>query len=184
VSERRSAAVVLAIISRSPNGVIFVERAAHLRSHPGQIGLPGGTADRSDGGDLQRTALREMEEEVGVTPDRVEFVWTLPRVWPRVTPFDVMPYVAIVAPGPLRIDPSETAAVFTVPLSVLVDELREGTIEYGAVTIETTLLDYDGRRIWGLTGRVLRTFVDAWNAPGSDMRAIIEQRLQAPRRDG
>jgi 8-oxo-dGTP pyrophosphatase MutT (NUDIX family) len=177
VTERRKAAVVLAIISQPPHGVIFVERAAHLRSHPGQIGLPGGAIDPQDGGDLWRTALREMEEEVGVSPVRVEHVWTFPTVRPRVTPFDVTPYVAIVAPGPLRIDPSETAAVFTVPLGTIVSELRDDTIDYASIRIETTLLDYEGRRIWGLTGRVLRMFVDAWNQGDGQIRGALERRL-------
>jgi 8-oxo-dGTP pyrophosphatase MutT (NUDIX family) len=179
VNLRRKAAVVLAIIAQPPYGIIFVERAAHLRSHPGQIGLPGGTEDAMDGGDLHRTALREMEEEVGVASDRVEFVWTLPQLHPRVTPFEVTPFVAVVDPGPLRIDPSETAAVFTVPLASLVEDLREGTIEWGNATIPTTLLHYEGRQIWGLTGRVLRTFVDLWNEESSEMRALIEGRLRA-----
>jgi 8-oxo-dGTP pyrophosphatase MutT (NUDIX family) len=175
VTQRRPAAVVFAIISQPPHGVIFVERAAHLRSHPGQIGLPGGAIDPADGGDLWRTALREMEEEVGVAAARVEHVWTFPTVRPRVTPFDVTPYVAIVAPGPLQIDPSETAAVFTVPLSTVVNEVRDGTIDYASITVETTLLDYEGRRIWGLTGRVLRLFVDTWNAPDGALRNAIER---------
>ena len=39
---RRPAAVVLGIFEEPPHGVIFIERAAHLRNHAGQIGLPGG----------------------------------------------------------------------------------------------------------------------------------------------
>src|SRR5579875_3454471 len=108
----RPAAVVLAIFSTPPHGIIFLERAAHLRHHAGQIGLPGGGMDAEDGGDLQRTALREMHEEVGIDPARVEFVWKLEAVHPRVSNFLVPPYVAVVQPGPLVIDSNETAAVF------------------------------------------------------------------------
>lgn len=132
--------------------------------------------DPEDEGDPKRTALREMEEEVGVAPARVEFVWTFPELHPRVSNFIVTPFVAVVEPGPLVIDPSETAAVFSVPLATVLDEVRDGTMDIGALRINTTLLDYDGRRIWGLTGRVLRMFVDEWNA-GGEMRARIEARL-------
>ncbi len=58
--ERRPAAVVLGIFEDPPHGVIFIERAAHLRNHAGQIGLPGGGMDAGDEGDLRTTALREM----------------------------------------------------------------------------------------------------------------------------
>lgn len=173
----RKAAVVLAIFSAPPHGVVFLERAAHLRHHAGQIGLPGGAMDPEDANEAQRTALREMEEEVGVTPDRVELIWTFPDVHPRVSNFLVTPFVAVVQPGPLAIDPSETAGVFSVPLATLLDEVRDGVMDLGPVQIETTLLDYDGRRIWGLTGRVLRMFVDEWNTEGSPMRARIDERL-------
>lgn len=132
--------------------------------------------DLEDGDDPKRTALREMEEEVGVAPERVEFVWTFPQLHPRVSNFIVTPFVAVVEPGPLVIDPSETAAVFSIPLATVLDEVRDGTMDIGALRINTTLLDYDGRRIWGLTGGVLRMFVDEWNA-GDEMRARIDARL-------
>lgn len=177
MSAPRKAAVVLAIFTAPPHGVIFIERAAHLRHHAGQIGLPGGAMDPEDENDARRTALREMEEEVGVAPERVEFVGQLGDLHPRVSNFMVTPFVALVQPGPLVIDPSETAAVFSVPLSTVLEEVREGTMSIGALHIETTLLDYDGRRIWGLTGRILRMFVDDWNQPGSELRARIENRL-------
>ena len=173
----RKAAVALCIFSARPHGVIFLERAAHLRHHAGQIGLPGGAMDPEDGGDTHKTALREMQEEVGIAPERAEFVWTFPDLHPRVSNFLVTPHVAIVQPGPLVIDPSETAAVFSVPLETVLAEVREGTMDVGALQIRTTLLDFEGKTIWGLTGHILRMFVDEWARDGSEMRAAIERRL-------
>jgi 8-oxo-dGTP pyrophosphatase MutT (NUDIX family) len=173
----RKAAVALAIFSAPPHGVVFLERAAHLRHHAGQIGLPGGAMDPEDDGHTERTALREMHEEVGIVPERVRFVWTFPDLHPKVSNFLVTPHVAIVQPGPLLIDPSETAGVFSVPLETVLGEVRDGTMDVGALEIRTTLLDYDGRRIWGLTGHILRMFVDEWNEPLSEMRARIEAGL-------
>ncbi len=128
---RRIAAVTIAIIAAPPHGVLFVERAAHLRDHPGQIALPGGSADPADGGDLERTALRELREEVGVAPERVTILARLPLVrQTRANNFDVTPFVATVAPGGFTIDGTETAGMFTIPLEVIVgDALRAGTVE-------------------------------------------------------
>lgn len=177
-SAPRAAAIIMAILSSAPHGVIFIERAAHLRHHAGQIAFPGGAIDPQDGGDARRAALREMEEEVGVTPERVDFVWTFAKLHPRVSNFLVTPFVAVVAPGPLVIDPSETASVFTVPLETVLADVRDGTMNLGAMEIETTLLDYEDKRIWGLTGRVLRMFVDEWNRAESVMRSAIIERLR------
>lgn len=177
---RRTAAVAVAILRAAPHGVIFIERAAHLRDHPGQIALPGGSVDPADGGDLRRTALRELREEVGVAAERVRIVGQLPVASQRrANNFDVTPFVATVAPGPLTIDGSETAAVFTIPLQVIVDDLTQGTVSVGELSIESYILDYESRRVWGLTGHILRSFVDAWNDASNPLRAAVEEGLTA-----
>ncbi len=174
-SGRRTAAVALAFSTAPPHGAIFIERASHLRDHPGQIALPGGSVDPADGGDLRRTALRELREEVGVAAERVTIVGELPMVrQTRANNFDVTPFVAAVAPGPLTIDGTETAAVFTIPLDVIVAELTHGTVAVGEVSVETHLLDFESRRVWGLTAHVLRSFVDAWRDPQHPLRAALE----------
>jgi 8-oxo-dGTP pyrophosphatase MutT (NUDIX family) len=175
---RRPAAVVLGVITEPPHGVIFIERAPHLRSHAGQIGLPGGGSDPQDAGDLRVTALREMEEEVGVVRDRVEIIAELPIVRARVNNYAVTPFVATIAPGPLRIDAEETVGVFTVPLETVVRDLHDDAVNIGAIAVVTPVLMYGERRIWGLTGFILRTFVEAWNDAANPMRGELEARLE------
>jgi 8-oxo-dGTP pyrophosphatase MutT (NUDIX family) len=178
--KRRAAAVILPIFAAPPHGVLFVERAAHLRHHPGQIGLPGGSLDPEDGGDLERAALRELHEEVGIESSRVTIVGQLPTVSPRVNRFDVTPFVAIIAAGELRIDPSETAGFFMVPLAtILSDALRDGKVKVAGFHVDTPILDYEGRRIWGMTGRILQDFTDAWNDPATGLRERVQATTQA-----
>jgi 8-oxo-dGTP pyrophosphatase MutT (NUDIX family) len=176
---RRPAAVVLGILEGPPHGVIFIERAAHLRNHAGQIGLPGGGMDPGDGGDLRVTALREMAEEVGVAPERVTIVGELPAINARVNNYTVTPFVATVAAGDLRVDTTETVGVFTVPLERVVADLREDTVSIGVFKIESPVLDHAEKRIWGLTGHILRAFVAAWNDPENGLRGRVEARLSS-----
>jgi 8-oxo-dGTP pyrophosphatase MutT (NUDIX family) len=173
---RRPAAVVLGILREPPHGVIFIERAAHLRNHAGQIGLPGGGMDPGDA-DLRATALREMQEEIAVAPERVTIVATLPVIKARVNNYAVTPFVAAVQAGDMRIDATETVGIFTVPLQTVLDELREGTVNVGAIDIATPLLVHGEKRIWGLTGHILRSFVAAWNDPQHPLRADVERLL-------
>ncbi len=176
---RRPAAVVLGILDAPPHGVIFIERAAHLRKHAGQIGLPGGGMDPGDGGDLRVTALREMAEEVGVAPERVTIVGELPAINARVNNYTVTPFVATVAAGDLRVDTTETVGVFTVPLERVVADLQEDTVSIGVFKIESPVLDHAEKRIWGLTGHILRAFVAAWNDPENGLRGRVEARLSS-----
>jgi 8-oxo-dGTP pyrophosphatase MutT (NUDIX family) len=176
----REAAVTLAIFADPPHHVIFVERATHLRDHPGQIGLPGGSVDPADGDDRAVTALRELEEEVGIPPHRVRLVGRLPQVIQRVNNFSVAPLVGIVQAGTrIAIDESETAAVFTVPLAAIVapGAVHEGIETFGELAIPTDIFDYGDRHVWGLTGRILRTFVTAWITDADGLRTAIEAAL-------
>jgi 8-oxo-dGTP pyrophosphatase MutT (NUDIX family) len=159
-----------------------VERAAHLRDQPGQIGLPGGGVHPEDL-DLKATALRELHEEVGIEPERAEIVAELPMIAQKlVNNFDVTPFVAIVEPGELRIDAGETAGVFVVPLATILQQgLREGSVQHGLLSVRSLVLDFEGRRIWGLTARILHSFVLAWDRAG--LRELVEPRLTGTRPD-
>jgi 8-oxo-dGTP pyrophosphatase MutT (NUDIX family) len=167
---RRRAAVVIAIFRTPPHGIVFVERAAHLRDHPGQIGLPGGGVHPEDES-LSATALRELHEEVGIGAARVRIVDELPVIHQRIANnFDVTPFVAVVEPGELRIDATETAGVFLVPLATVV-----------AFAGHESAIEFEGRRIWGLTARILHEFVDRWQAGGAQ---LVRAHLVAPDQDG
>ncbi len=182
----REAAVLMAICARPPHRVLFIERAAHLRDHPGQIGLPGGSVDPADGDDRTRTALREVREELGIAATHVTIVARLPDVRQRVNTFNVSPLVGILRETvSLTVDPAETAAVFAVPLAAIVapGAVFRGLENVADRAIETWVFDYDGRHIWGLTAQILprlrRTLASAavTDACGDRSRATRRREL-------
>lgn len=171
------AAVILAIFADPPHGVVFVERAAHLRRNAGQIGLPGGIADPADGADAANTALRELREEIGVGAQRVRVVGRLAELHQASTDLSVTPIVGVLAPHtPLTIDQVETTGAFTIPLAAIVARgaIREDPAVSIAAGRTMYALDYDGHHIWGLTAKMLKTFADAWNAEDSELRRSVE----------
>lgn len=174
----RRAAVTLVIERMPPHGVLFIERAAHLRHHAGEIGLPGGAAEASDAS-LEQTALRELHEELGVPPERTTIVATLTDVRPRVSGYVVTPFVAIADSGPYTLDRGEVAGFFTVPLYELLDQgVREGSVPVGAFNVHSYIFDYGSIRIWGMTARILEEFVRTFHAPESALRSSIERALE------
>ena len=97
----RRAAVLLVLYDRAQRPhLLLTKRTDTVPSHPGQISLPGGVAEPGDGS-LERTALRETEEEVGLTSSRLRVVAELDDVATMVSGFIVRPFVAV-AEGPLR----------------------------------------------------------------------------------
>jgi 8-oxo-dGTP pyrophosphatase MutT (NUDIX family) len=161
--------------------MLFIERAQHLRRHAGQIGLPGGGADTLDGGDPQRTALRELNEEVGIEAARVTIVGRLPDLQQRLSSFVITPVVGILEPNtPVTPDGDEVAGAFEVPLASIVapGALYEDLETTKARNSAMYALDYDGRHIWGFTARVLKSFVDAWLEPRSALRRAIVTALR------
>jgi 8-oxo-dGTP pyrophosphatase MutT (NUDIX family) len=69
----RPSAVLVPIVERGEPTVLFTRRTEHLPSHAGQICFPGGRY-HADDKTLIQTALREMEEEIGLPSDAVEIV--------------------------------------------------------------------------------------------------------------
>ena len=62
------AAVLVPVVDYGDEAtVILTERSAKLRSHSGQIALPGGRIDPTDVSP-EHAALREAEEEIGLPP--------------------------------------------------------------------------------------------------------------------
>src|SRR5215510_14955462 len=70
----RPAAVLVPLVRREPGiTVLLTQRTEDMPSHAGQIAFPGGRPQKEDA-DLYATALRETEEEVGVSRSFIEVI--------------------------------------------------------------------------------------------------------------
>ncbi len=120
---------VLVLFGEGPGGpdLLFIQRSAGLRRHPGQPAFPGGALEADELADpvggAVAAALREAREEVGVEPDGVQVVATLPEMYIPRSGFRVVPVLAwwrtpsAVWPA----DPGEVAAVERIPVADLVN---------------------------------------------------------------
>ena len=98
------AAVLMPLIDRADGmTVLLTQRTAHLSAHAGQISFPGGRFEAGDG-TPENTALRETEEEIGLTRAHVEVLGRL-SVRETGTGYRVVPVVGVITP-PFPIVPS------------------------------------------------------------------------------
>jgi 8-oxo-dGTP pyrophosphatase MutT (NUDIX family) len=151
-------AAVLVPIVNQPGGLtlLFTQRTAHLHDHAGQISFPGGRVDVGDA-DRVATALREAQEETGLSPARVQIIGQLPD-YDIPTGFRVTPVVGWVEPPlELKPDPFEVADVFEVPLHFFLDSAnhyRHTDVRDGR-TRHYYSMPYGDRNIWGATAGML-----------------------------
>jgi len=134
---------------------VFTKRREDLRRHPGEISFPGGRQDEGDA-DLELTALREAEEEIGLPADAVEIVGALQPTPTIATGYAVYPFVGLIEPGRTwTLSPNEVAQVLELPLRDLRDGyMRQRLIRRG-LPIRTDTYVVGDHLIWGATARML-----------------------------
>jgi 8-oxo-dGTP pyrophosphatase MutT (NUDIX family) len=143
-------------------GLVFTERRADLRRHAGEISFPGGRRDDGDA-DLQATALREAQEEIGLDPAAVEIDDVLPATRTFVTNYVVHPFVGRI-PHPrelsLEPNPAEVETVLTFSLELLREGYEMRRLIRRGVPIHTPTYEVEGQLIWGATARILGDLLD------------------------
>ncbi len=153
----QAAVLVPLVLHESGLSVLLTRRTGHLRDHPGQISFPGGRVESGDSSALA-TALRETEEEIGLSPQDIEIAGYLaPHA--VITGFVVTPVVGFIKPDPeLILDRFEVAEAFEVPLKFLLDPVNRRTDQrqIQGVEISTFQYLYQQHRIWGATAFMLR----------------------------
>jgi 8-oxo-dGTP pyrophosphatase MutT (NUDIX family) len=153
----RLAAVLMPIVERAEPSVLFTRRTEHLPSHAGQICFPGGRY-HADDKTLIRTALREMEEEIGLPPDAVEVAGFLDSHETLNTGFAILPVVGFLGTDfMLSINPQEVAEVFEAPLAYILDPKNHvrRSVEREGVMREFYAIDYGTHTIWGATAAMI-----------------------------
>ena len=122
--ELRRAAVALVVtphdVQSGQGSVFLTRRPKRLNQHAGQYALPGGKVD--EGETLEQAALRELEEELGLTlqPDAV---LGMLDDYPTRSGFRITPVIVWDdSGGEINPSPDEVAKVFRIPFSELVSD--------------------------------------------------------------
>ncbi len=157
----KPAAVLIGLIER-PQGttVLLTERATHLRSHSGQVAFPGGKID--PGEDAVEAALREAEEEIGLSRKHIE---TFAALDPYLSGsgYRITPIVAeIHPPFDLEINHDEVAETFEAPFAFVMDpeNHQRQSREWRGAMRHFYAMPWESHYIWGVTAGILRNMYE------------------------
>lgn len=159
MANRKAAVVVLFRAGAEGREVLLIRRSVR-EGDPwsGQMAFPGGHLDPSDA-DLRATALRELEEEVGLESGDLVGEPTYRGVHRPGNRLDmeVSVFVSEVKPGrePRPRHGPEVESTAWIPVDRLVQENRRVELPGGRGHLDVDGFSWEGVFIWGLTFRIL-----------------------------
>lgn len=147
--------------NRTPN-IVFIKRQTYDGIHSAQIAFPGGKKEKADDNMLE-TALREAEEEVGITPESVMILGTLTPLYIPVSNHLVLPVVGALKERPTFYpNLQEVEYIIEMPICKLLqpDSRSVKTINLGGSPITTPYFKAGEDMIWGATAMILAEFTE------------------------
>lgn len=180
----KSAAVLIPLVEyKNQLYVILTTRALHLKHHPGQVSFPGGKVEDTDDS-LVSAALRETDEEIGISSSAVDVVGQL-HDYQTISGFSVTPIIGFVSKhlesiealqvkdvfhlpdvsSLYKLDENEVDEIFHVPLIHFLDENNHHTLPlyHKGKKHLVNYMPYKSRKIWGATAAILKDLVHHLN---------------------
>jgi 8-oxo-dGTP pyrophosphatase MutT (NUDIX family) len=155
----REGGVLILLYSRAERlHFVLTRRTETVRSHKGQISLPGGA--REAGESLVQTALRETCEELGIPSDGTDVIARLSALYTPPSNYCIHPFAAYRSAAPnFYPDPVEVAEVLEVPLILLLNPSIRRVEHWSDPRFEAPrrvpFFDIHGQVVWGATAMIL-----------------------------
>ncbi len=156
------AGVVVLLYPRDDElNTVLMRRTERVLHHRAQISLPGGQVE--EGESIEKAALRELKEELGVGAEGVRTLGRLTPLYIPVSDFCVHPVVAECSSRPAFVpDPVEVAEVIEVRLARLVDpaSVRREKWTLHGFKVDVPFFAVEHHKVWGATAMILAEFVE------------------------
>ena len=159
-----SAVLILLFPIREDIHFFLTKRTDTVQYHKGQISLPGGA--KEEGEELIGTALRETDEEIGISSDSIQIIGQLTPLLVPVTGFQIHPFIGFSEHKPeTATDPMEVESVFSVSIHSLVHQKThqlEERILRGHL-YQVPYYHLNNKKVWGATSMILSEFKTVLN---------------------
>jgi len=141
--------------------IVLIKRNDDGQPHSGQIAFPGGRYEDRDK-ELINTAIREAEEEIGISKGKINILGKLTSLYIPVSNFNVCPVVAYCSDN-LEFKPnhSEVEYIIKVKISDLINaKIHKKKINRYDNEFVIPYFDFDNEHVWGATAMILSEFRD------------------------
>lgn len=165
---RTSAVLCLLYPHEGVPHVLLMQRTARGDVHGGQLSFPGGACEMDE--EVLATAMRETEEELGLSPSRYEVIGALSSLYIPPSRFCVWPFVAVTDEKPaLAPSPDEVERIVPIPLPALqrADAVQFGEWEVRGVMERVPYFAVDAIPLWGATAMMLAELLWILEGPAS-----------------
>jgi len=146
----------------------LIKRNEYPGVHSGQISLPGGKMDPEDFS-LTDTAIREINEELGLDLDSSHVVGTLTDLYIIASHFKILPVVLALDTKPEIVpDPREVQQVIMAPLDEMIhpETRKERELLVRGHQLWAPYFDLDQQVVWGATAMILSEFREVLTEAG------------------
>jgi 8-oxo-dGTP pyrophosphatase MutT (NUDIX family) len=161
-STRRSAVLMMFYPKGEDIFLPLILRPQYDGVHGGQMAFPGGRVELKDK-DIQATALREAQEEIGIKATDVKVIKNLTELFIPPSNMFCQPVVGYMPTRPYFYpDEREVAGIFEVSISEILDPsiLQLRTVETQGVKLETPCFVIQEQIVWGATALMIAELVE------------------------
>ena len=154
-----SAVLILLFPKLDSFNFILTLRSKNVETHKGQISLPGGAQEENES--LAETALREVNEEIGVLPETVEIIGNLSTIYVPYSGFKIYPYVGWTKSTPnLKASAEEVEKIIVASITELInnDNQRKETTVLRGIPVTMPYFNLNNEKVWGATSMILSEF--------------------------
>jgi 8-oxo-dGTP pyrophosphatase MutT (NUDIX family) len=145
---------------------VLIQRSEYPGVHSNQISFPGGKSEFSDK-HIQDTAIREAEEEIGVSGNEIRICGLLSPLFIPVSNIEVTPVVGLLFSKPVFTpDPDEVCFIIEAGIDELANPaiIKQKNIEISGKVITIPYYQVKDFHIWGATAMIISEFLELYTS--------------------
>ncbi len=164
VNARKSAVMILFFHEANQLKMIVIRRSVYVGIHSGQIAFPGGRYEEDDG-DVRVTALREIQEEIGIPEEKIELIGRLSDIYVPPSNFLISVFVGYLTKKPIyKMDDREVDEIIEIPFFDFFkpDVIKQKDFYVNSIKAVSNApyFDVTNAEIWGASAMVISELLD------------------------